>query len=214
MRLCDKYVIMSKRRVASKGLDGICKVIIAIRSQGDDVLELRLLRGTTVSEFTSATSGPCIFKSTSNACAYMSRLRSFPATVTAALSTSTSPGDIARKSSNAVRAEVARLNASCVFAADFFMVGSSLGAFHSVFITVERPCEAPFTVRIARILLSGVGTGVTPLRVLFALEMVRVDASSWEIASVETVGAFPLTVDFFADGTGGRLVFAFVAMSR
>jgi hypothetical protein len=30
MRLCDKYVKMSKRRVASKGVDGIGRVMIAI----------------------------------------------------------------------------------------------------------------------------------------------------------------------------------------
>jgi len=142
----------------------------------------------------------------------MSRLRSFPATTIAALSTSTPPGDIVRKSSNAARAEVARLNASCLFAPAFFVIGSSLGHFQPVFITVESPCEELFTVRIARTLLSGVDSGVTPLRVPFALVMVRADASRWERSSVVTAEAFPLTVGFFADAIGMRLAFAFVAI--
>src|SRR6266851_1564160 len=84
----------------------------------------------------------------------MSKLRSFPATLIAALSTSTSPGDKTRRSPNAVRAEATKSNASCVVAVDFVAEGCALGAFHPDFITAVSPCEAALTARIAETRLS------------------------------------------------------------
>lgn len=150
----------------------------------------------------------------------MSKLRSFPATLIAALSTSTSTGNNTRKPPNAVRAEVAKLNASCVLAVDFFAEGSALGAFHPDFITAVSPWEAALTTRIAATRLSWVDLAppecsvAVSLRAPFAFEVVETDASLLVISPVE-MGAtlFPTSACFF-DETTGRLVFALVAMSE
>jgi hypothetical protein len=151
----------------------------------------------------------------------MSTLRSFPAMLIAALSTSTSTGNNTRKPPNAVRAEVAKLNASCVLAVDFFVEGSALGAFHPDFITAVSPWEAALTTRIAATRLSLVDLGppecsvAVTLRAPFAFELVEVtDVSPLMISPVEMGAIFFPTSACFCDGTTGRLVFALVAMSE
>lgn len=72
MRVCDRYVEMTKRSVESKETDdedGSGKEMIAITSRrGGGIWELRQETGGTGSGFTSATSLPRISESTSSAC--------------------------------------------------------------------------------------------------------------------------------------------------
>ena len=149
----------------------------------------------------------------------MSRLSSFPATLIAARSTSTSPGDNTRRSPNVVLAEAAKSNASCVAAVDFFAEGSARGAFQPDFITEVSPCEAALTARIAETRLSWVDFGApecsvaAPLRAPFAFEIVRVDASLLVITPAETGAAFLPASARFSGATTGRLAFALVAIS-
>src|SRR5712672_1784315 len=230
---------MSRSKVESKALadgDGRGKEISATLPRGGrDVWELEWDVGGMRSGLTNATRLRCMSESTSSALECfmnqpknskkrrqqltISKLRSFPATLIAALSTSTSARDDTRKSPSAVRAEAARPNAPCGVAADFFTVGSTAGAFHPDFITAESPCEAPFTARIAEIRFSWGDLGVSeypvaaPLRAPFAFEMV-VDASLLVISSVETTAAFPPTTAFCVGAVRGRVAFALVAMLK